>query len=338
MTNTLLKDNTSEYIFRAPYLTNSNFIILLLGTILFYRFLRIFIAIQSLISVDLLTIVYLDLVFDILSVVLISIILLYQRSLNTFLYFGLLGITLISLINIFSFQSEFFNPLKSTLEDITIIGSIILIFSLIIRNKNNFTAQVYKKYLVFAICYCLALFFSSFLEYFQYLNEFSTLINISVVILVLALGIIAIISITRSFSNIKIPLVGMIIGTIIGVGFGFSLGKGDLRRLIVRSIFSESTSVELGSISDIDLNFVSIDFDFILIISSAIIYAIFIVLVISSFFNKTKNSEYLMLLVMSGLIGLESVIPILLLLRLFVISEMILFIGRDEIRLSHSFS
>ena len=162
------------------------------------------------------------------------------------------------------------------------------------------------------------------------------MIKITIIVLVLTLGIIAVLSISQSFA--KIPLIEVIIGTIIGIGFGFSLGKGDLRRLIVRSIFSESTSVELTSFGDIDLNFVIIDFDLILIIISAIIYAIFIVLITKSLFNKSKDNINLMLLIMLALIGLESSIPILLFLRLFVIPEMILLIGRDETTSGQSFS
>jgi hypothetical protein len=314
-----------KLVLRLPYLSRFNLTLFFLIVVLIYRVLGLLIVTQELHGIKLLTTDQLNFTFDLLTILFIAVILFYQRALNGYLYFGLLGILIIATINIFSSHPEIFDPIKTLLQLITIFGTILFFYYLVKiqrtkepDNVNGLTTKIF-------ILYSVTLFLRGIDQFILFSGDLSNLVGIVNILCVFGLGTILIHYLTKSYQNKLIPILSIVIGTIIGIGFSMSLGRDDLRRLIARSIFSESTSFELTSVFNITIIDIALNeiFDFIFLISAAIIFSSFILLIILNLLQKKRNPEYLALLVILGLVGVDVIVPLLLFLRLFSIPNLI---------------
>jgi hypothetical protein len=314
-----------KFVFRSPYLSRFNLTLFFLVIVLIYRVLGLLIVTQELHGIRLLTTDQLNFIFDLLTILFIAVILFYHRTLNGYLYFGLLGILIIATINIFSSHPEIFDPLKTLLQLITIFGTILFFYFLVkiqktkeSDNVNSLTAKIF-------ILYSITLFLRGIDQFILFSGDLSNLVGIVNILCVFGLGTILIYYLVVSYQNKLIPILTIAIGAIIGVGFSIAFGRDDLRRLIARSIFSESTSFDLTSVFNITVIEIALNeiFDMIFLITTAIIFSSFILLIIVNLAQKKRNSEYLALLVILGLTGVDVIVPLLLFLRLFSIPNLI---------------
>jgi hypothetical protein len=314
-----------KFVFKSPYLSRFSLTLFFLIIVLIYRVLGLLIVTQELHGINLLTTDQLNFTFDLLTILFIAVILFYQRTLNGYLYFGLLGILTIAMINVFSSHPEIFNPIKTLLQLITIFGTILFFYFLVKIQKTKEPDNINSLTTKIFILYSITLFLRGIDQFILFSGDLSNLIGIVNILCIFGLGTILIYYLVVSYQNKLIPIITIAIGTILGLGFSIAFGRDDLRRLIARSIFSESTSFELTSVFNITVFEIALNeiIDFIFLITTAIIFSSFILLIIINFVQKKRNPEYLALLVILGLTGVDVVVPLLLFLRLFSIPNLL---------------